>query len=364
MIKRFATIALLALGLAACAPAPAASLPVQATRTPAAIAPPAQAPLAATTAPTAAPAAQLEKVTIAEAPVPYLFDLTFDVARGLDLFKQEGLDVQVDHVGGGALEDELASGGVDFIVKDPAIAAQAEGKNLTMIAGVMQRPPLTVLVRGDLKDKIKTIADLKGEDIQMAGDPGTVESKLMRYLLAKAGLTNRDTAVHPGGSLSLVLDDIKSGRSIAALLGDPYAVQVEQDGKWYPLVDLAGSPDSDKYLGSEYQLGLITSAHMIQDHPQTVQKMTNAVVEALRYIQTHSPAEITAILPDDVSWVGKGLYSQGIQHSLPAFSKDGLITESGIRSWIAVDQNFGSIKPDQQIDVGALYTNQFVANVK
>ncbi len=364
MKKEFLTIGLLALVVAACAPAPTASAPAPATALPAAIAPPAQAPVAATAAPAAAPAPQLEKVTIAEAPVPIVANLPFDVARGLGLFKEQGLDVSVNNLGSADLEDTLASGGVDFIVNDPAIAAQAKGQRLYMITAILQRPPSTVLVRADWKDKIKTVADLKGQDIHTAGDPGTTDSKLVQYLLGKGGLESRDISILSGGGLFRVLDSLKIGDSPAALLQDPYTVQLEQDGKWFPLIDLASDADSARYLGSEYQLGLITRAQMIQDRPQTVQKITNAVVQALRFIQTHSPAEITSILPDDVTWVGKDLYSQGIQHSLPAFSKDGIVTEKGMKNWIAVDRAFGSIPPNQQIDVSQLYTNQYVKSVK
>jgi hypothetical protein len=39
-----------------------------------------------------------------------------------------------------------------------------------------------------------------------------------------------------------------------------------------------------------------------------------------------------------------------VAFELGAFSKDGVVSETGINNWIEVDKAFGSIKPDQQIE--------------
>ena len=53
-----------------------------------------------------------------------------------------------------------------------------------------------------------------------------------------------------------------------------------------------------------------------------------------------------------------------LQHMLPSFSKDGIVNETGVKNATAINQALGIIKPDQQINVSALYTNDFVNNVK
>jgi sulfonate transport system substrate-binding protein len=108
----------------------------------------------------------------------------------------------------------------------------------------------------------------------------------------------------------------------------------------------------------------MTMADTIKDRPQTVQKMTYAVVKALRYIASHSAAEIATILPEEVTGKDKGLFVEALQHSLPTFSKDGLVSEAGVKKTIEVNRALGAIKPDQQIDAGTLYTNDFVQDVK
>jgi hypothetical protein len=60
----------------------------------------------------------------------------------------------------------------------------------------------------------------------------------------------------------------------------------------------------------------------------------------------------------------RSLYIAALQHSLPSFSKDGLISEAGVMNAIEANKSLGVIKPDEQIDASALYTNDFVNAVK
>jgi NitT/TauT family transport system substrate-binding protein len=108
----------------------------------------------------------------------------------------------------------------------------------------------------------------------------------------------------------------------------------------------------------------VTRADVIQNRPATVQKMTNALVKAVRFITTHNAADIAAILPDDVTGPDRSLYIAGLQHTLPSFSPDGLINEAGVMNAIEANKGLGKIKPDAQIDAGTLYTNDFVNAVK
>lgn len=311
-----------------------------------------------------APATQMEQVRIVNGPVALMTQLPLDVAQALDLYKQEGLDVTVQHLGGVEATNALGSDSVDFISNDPPIAAQAQGKALQMVVAFSRFPGVTLIVRGDLKDKIKTVADLKGQKVGVPGSPGTFGHTLLQYLIVKAGLGSEDVQVVSGGSPLNVNTAMAAGSIAAAISYDPYTTQVIQQGKAYALIDLASEADGVKYLGGDYQTGMLTTVNLIKNRPKLVQKMTNAVVKALRYMASHSAAEIASILPDSVTGKDKAVYVAALQHSLAAFSKDGQLTEAGIKNWIEVNKVYGAIKSDQAIDTSALYTNGFIKNVK
>lgn len=345
--------------LAACAGAPTA-LPtgVPATLEPASVP-------TATPASTAAPQAELEKVKVGcGAPVPFLLFLPCDVAQALDLFKQEGLDVTIEGMPGAVAYSALANGAVDFNANGGIylpIAAQEQSKEMRMVVEFTRFYGVTLLIRSDLKDKIKTVADLKGKTIVGPGGPPT----LLYYVTAKAGLKQEDVTLVGGGDGIQIAGDMQKGQLDGAFIAEPYTTQLINSGAAYPLVDLTTEADSTKWLGGEYpNFGLVATTDMIQKRPQTVQKVTNALVKALRYMATHSAADIAAILPDSVTGKDRTLYIAALQHMLPSFSKDGIVSESGVKNAVEINKAIGAVTSDQQIDVSALYTNEFVDNVR
>jgi NitT/TauT family transport system substrate-binding protein len=332
-------------------------------------------PVAPTAAPTQAAtateapkptAAALEKVTVAIGAQAAIVYLPFDVAKALDLYKQEGLDVTLNYMSGGTLAgNALVAGSVDFSGSslDHPIAAQAQGKELRMVASITRLPGLTVVVRSDMKDKIKTVADLKGQKVGVTSI-GSGSHVLTAFLANKAGLKADDVQIVAVGAATAPAA-MEKGDVVAIVTSDPYPAQLLKAGKAYALVDFCTEADTFKYLGGEYQFtGMVTTADMIKNRPQTVQKMVNAIVKAERYVATHSPEEIAKLLPDEVTGKDKELYATGLAHSLPALSKDGIVTETGIKNAIEPNKVFGSIKPDQTVNIPALYTTDFAKNVK
>jgi NitT/TauT family transport system substrate-binding protein len=356
---------LLILLLSACASYTPTSVPAPATATtlPPTIAPTSPPP---TTAPTTAPAAQLEKVKFAGgAPLPGIVGyLPADVANALGLFKEEGLGVTLlSGLSRSEADNALTVGSVDFAVLgiDQPISWQGTSRPQRMVVEFTRLPDLTLVVRSDMKEKIKSVTDLKGQKI--AYPDGL--ALLMPYITAKAGLEPGDAPVDDMGGVVAEVEALQKGTWVAAIELDPYTTQLTKPGTAYALVDLRTEAESTKWLGGEYpNFGLVTSADMIQNHPQTVQKMTNALVKALRYIATHSAADIAAILPNDVTGNDKALYIEALQQNLSSYSKDGIVSEAGVKNAIEVNKALGAIKPNAQINVSALYTNDFVNNVK
>ncbi len=107
-------------------------------------------------------------------------------------FKRNGLDVSVK--AGGPERDairELELGHADFGVAsaDQVIRAVSKGSPIIVIAQLFQINPLQWIYRA-AKPPIKTPADLKGRVIGITY--GGNDEIIMRTLLAKAGLTERD----------------------------------------------------------------------------------------------------------------------------------------------------------------------------
>jgi sulfonate transport system substrate-binding protein len=354
-MKKYFWLTLLVFVVAACgAPAPVPTAP-----------PPIPTPTVAPepmSAPTAAPPQSVDSVTLAYgAPVPVVSLLPLDVAVALDLFKQEGLNVTMSRMPRLTANNRVLFGQVDFAGEsfNPS-DAQFAAKALRSVVALARLPGGTLVVRSDLKNQFKTVADLKGQRINYGGSPG-----VFPYILGKVGLQPSDVQwVADGRDVSQIAADMANGVGVAAILAEPYTTALLKSGKAVALVDLPSEADTVQWLGGEYLGGsLVASTDTIRNRPQVVQKMTNALIKALRYIASHSPAQMTALLPEDVTGKDKATFAEALQHSLPTFSPDGMISDAGVQNAIAIYRALGAIKPDQQISAAALYTNDFVKNV-
>lgn len=316
-----------------------------------------------TTAPIVSPAAQAEKVRIAYgAPVPAMGLLPFDLATALKLFTQEGLDVTVARMPRLDANNGLVLGQYDLAVEgfNPS-DMQMQGKSTQAVTSFSRLPGFALLVKSDLKETTKSVADLKGQKINYGGLPA-----MFPYIIAKAGLKPGDVQfVEDGRNVAQIEADMEKGVGNAAILVDPYTTQLVQSGKGYVLVDLATEADSIKWLGGGFQsASLIATTDTTKNRPQTVQKMVNALVKSLRYLAAHSPTEIAEILPPEVIGKDKPLFIKALQRNMPIFSKEGLFQESDVKNAIDVYKAMGEIKSDQTINAGMLYTNEFVKNVR
>ncbi len=75
-----------------------------------------------------------------------------------------------------------------------------------------------------------------------------------------------------------------------------------------------------------------------------MQSVVNVIVKANRFIATHSAADIAARLPAEIVQ-DRYIYVKSLEHSRPSFSKDGMVTRSGVANNIQSQITFGSIAP-------------------
>lgn len=122
-------------------------------------------PAAQTAAPTKPPRATVN-VSIGSA--ASLLYLSWDLAAALGYFEDENIDVKLTYQAGGTqAATALLSGSADFAGNslDHSIKAQLQGKPTKMVVSFARQPGVAIVVRNDLKDKVKTISDLKSQTV-------------------------------------------------------------------------------------------------------------------------------------------------------------------------------------------------------
>ncbi|MGI6546671.1 MAG: ABC transporter substrate-binding protein [Fastidiosipilaceae bacterium] len=159
-----------------------------------------------------------------------------------------------------------------------AITAASKGEPVKVVAGMTEKCSALVTKSGD---EINQVADLKGKVIAYV--PGTMHHILLLETLQKNGLdVDQDVTL-------LQIDFFDMGAALADgqidafCSGEPYPsiAVLEGYGKIleYPYYD-----DSVGFINA----GMLTTDTQIADHPERVQALVDAHIEATKYLMEHS----------------------------------------------------------------------------
>ena len=98
-------------------------------------------------------------------------------------------------------------------------------------------------------------------------------------------------------------------------------------------------------FGGEYPGGaLYTRADWIEKNPKMTQALTNAIVNTLKWIHSHTPEEIMAKMPDELVGAGQGALSRGAQeHACRCTRLTGKMDPKGAQAVLDV---FSQSSPD------------------
>jgi NitT/TauT family transport system substrate-binding protein len=102
----------------------------------------------------------------------------------------------------------------------------------------------------------------------------------------------------------------------------------------------------------------------VNKNKETVQRLVNAYVKALKFIRSHTADEIAAKVPQDYYAGDKDLYLAALKGSLDMFSPDGLMPSDAPQTVLKVQQLANKDVQGKQIDLSATYTDEFAKAVK
>ncbi|HAE81934.1 MAG TPA: nitrate ABC transporter substrate-binding protein, partial [Ktedonobacter sp.] len=99
----------------------------------------------------------------------------------------------------------------------------------------------------------------------------------------------------------------------------------------------------------------------VNSHKDVVQKIVNAYVKTLKWMHTHTAAEIADKMPPDYYAGNKALYVTALQNQMAIFSPDGLMPAGAPQTVLSIEQQSKLIPADKQIDLSTTYTNEFAS---
>ena len=286
----------------------------------------------------------------------------------LGYFKDENLDVElIDEPSGKDTTVEVVAGNVDFGSGsyDHTIDIAAAGKSITMVALLLQEPGEFVMVSSAKASTIKSPADWKGTNAGVTSI-GSGTHTLMRAMTVKAGLKVADVNFVAAGAGDTFIAAMKQGKIDVGITTQPTVVRMQKTGDGKLLVDLSKVSTTRAALGGDYPfISLFTRADYISKNRETVQRVVNAYVKTLKWIQTHKAAEVADKLPQDYYGGDKDSYVQALTDSYEMFSPDGKMPSGAPEFVLNVLKQFNeAVQKNPNIDLTKTYTNEYVSAAK
>jgi NitT/TauT family transport system substrate-binding protein len=307
-----------------------------------------------------------DKITLMVGGYEKIIYLPAKLAERLGYFKDEGLDVELLNEGSGVdAEIELVAGAVQGVVGfyDHCVDLQAKGKFIESVVQFSHAPGEVELVSSK-HAQAKSMADLRGANLGVTG-LGSSTNFLTQYLMVKAGVPQGAFNSVPVGAGSTFIAAMQQDKIQAGMTTEPTITRLLKTGQARVLVDLRSRDSTVQALGGTYPAAsLYMETAWVEKHKPEVQKLANAFVRTLRYIDTHSAQEIADKMPADFYVGDKAGYVQAIATGKAMFTSDGVMPADGPVTVLKVLYAFSNSLKGKQIDLGKTYTTEFVKQVR
>lgn len=290
--------------------------------------------------PAASGAPEKSKVVLAVGGAECLCYLPTVLAYELGYFKEQGLEIEMQNMSGGSKALQALQGGSADVVSgyyEHTIRMQVkEGKEITTFVNFARYPGLVLVVSKKAEGRIKSVKDLKGANVGVSS-PGSATHAFANFLLSKEGLKPSDISVVGIGLGATAVAALEQGSVDAAVLLDPAVTQLLNRDSIKILVDTRTEADTKTTFGSGYAAGgLYTTRGFLEQNPNTVQRLTNAIVKALQFIDANSAEEIAAKMPESYYAGDKALYVSALKAAHPGYSRNGLMPQGAPQNTLDV----------------------------
>ncbi|MFT5036015.1 MAG: NitT/TauT family transport system substrate-binding protein, partial [Litorivivens sp.] len=303
------------------------------------------------------------KVTLAVGGKNLLYYLPLTIAEELGYFKHEGLDLTIVNFAGGSKALQAVVGGSADVVSgafEHTINMQFKGQMMRAFVLQGAAPQIVLGINPKTMPNFKSVADLKGKKMGVTA-PGSSTNVMANFVLAKAGLMPSDVSFIGVGTGSGAVAAMRTGQIDALCNLDPVITLLQRSGDLKIIADTRKPSEAEKIFGGPMPAGCLYAPQAFLDkNPATTQAITNAMVRALKWIQTAGASDIIKVVPEGYLLGDRAVYIEAFLAAKEALSADGIIPEKGsqtaFRALASVDKKIASAK----LDLKAVYTNEFV----
>jgi len=312
---------------------------------------------------------QLEKskITLAVDGEAALYHLPLTIADQLGYFKAEGLEVEINGMVSGARALQALPGSTADVFAgafENTINGQTKGQMLQSFVLQGRAPQIALGVSTHNMPGYRMLTDLRGKKIGVAA-LGTPSHMVANVVLSQAGVAPGEVQFISIGSAGGALWALRSGQIDAICNIDPVMGMLEQKSDIKIVSDTRTLKGAlDVFGGAMPAACVYAPLEFVRRFPNTVQALTNAMVHALKWLQTARPSDIVKMVPESYFLGDRAMYLAAFNKAREAISPDGLLPEEGPRTaWKALG-SFDPLVKAARIDLGKTYTNDFARRAK
>jgi NitT/TauT family transport system substrate-binding protein len=311
------------------------------------------------------PALAQSKVTIAVGGGACLCYLPTVLAKQLGEYEKAGLAVELVDLKGGSDALKAVLGGSADVVSgyfDHCVNLAAKHQELVAFVVYDRYPGEALVVSPKHTSEIGSIKDLAGKKVGVSA-PGSSTDFFLKYLLKKNGVDPASVAVIGVGLGGTAVAAMEQGQIDAAVMLDPSITVLQgTHSDLRILSDTRTGKDTLDVFGGEYPGGaLYSTAAWIAGHDRETQALTQAILNTLAWIHSHSPEEVMAKMPGEIVGKNTELYLAALKNTIPMYSETGKMDPKGADAVLAVFSLGSPEVAKANIDVTKTYTDRFVA---
>ena len=229
--------------------------------------------------------------------------LPLTVTDRLGYFKDEGLDVEISDLAGGAKALQALIGGSADVVTgafDHTIQMQAKGQPIRRWSQLGRFPGFVLALVGPKAAAYKGPADLKGMKIGVTA-PGSSTHFMVLHMMAQAGLKADDASFLGVGAGPTAVAAAKRGEIDALVSVDPVINLLDSEKAIRIVADTRTLEGTHAGLRRPLsgRRALSVAGLCRRAMPKTVQALTNAFVRGLKWIASHPAEEIAKAMPPE-----------------------------------------------------------------
>lgn len=315
----------------------------------------------------AQPRPEKSRITISVGGKAAFYYLPLTIAERLGYFRDEGLDVQiVDHAGGAPALQAVFSGQADVCAGafEHTLSLQLRRQAFRAFVLLGRAPQIAFGVSTHALPRYREAADLRGRRIGVSA-PGSSTNLVARMVLAQGSIASDGPTYVGVGVSAAAVEALRAGRIDAISNTDPVMTMLEQRGDVKIIADTRTLKGTQALFGGAMPGACLHAPQrFVQDNPASVQALANAVVHALKWLQTAGPGDLVRTVPEPYLLGDRALYLAAFDKVREAISPHGLMPEDGPRTALSALTRFEPAFATARIDLAQAYTNTFARRAR